>query len=230
LRPLVLPPASRPARNVLPVHDGVGCSVLTTYTARSAMHMNVPHMLSACWTRAKTKRVWESMLRAVDRDTWTWCMGNSGAQRSARVHDVLAKGSQCTAEATRLEIGISKSKHDKKSLSLGHPLRTVFDGQSSADDNADLAEIIASLEKCHVDSSLNPEMLVFVIGPHSGPSVARTHRDSYHNFALQVPEHSLVLVLLMLLRFIGMHDSHSCCVCLGRWVAPNFGGCCTQTP
>ena len=156
-------------------------------------------------------------------------MGNSGAHRSARVHDVLTKGSQCTEEATRLEICISKSKHDKKSLSQGHPLRTVFDGQSSADDNADLAEIIASLEKCHVDSSLKPETLVFAIGPHSGPSVARTHRDSYHNFALQVPEHCFVQVLLMLLQFIGMHDSDSHFVCWGRLVAPNFGGCCTQT-
>ena len=151
------------------------------------MHMNVPHVLSACWTLAKSKRVWDAMLRALARDTRKWCLGNSGAQRSARVHDVLAKGSQCTGEATRLEIGIGKSKHDQKSLLLGHPLRTVFDGQSSADDNADLAELIVSLEKCHVDSSLDPETLVFAIGPHSGPSLARTHRDSYFNFALQVP-------------------------------------------
>jgi len=191
MRPHVPTPASRPARNVLPLHDGVGCSVLTTYTARTEMHMNAPHVLSACWTSAKTKRVWEAVLRAFKRDTRTWCLGKSGLERSACVHDVLTRHTVASNEATRLEIGINDNKHDKKSLSQGHPLRTVLDGQSSADDNSDLAEITSSLDKCLVDPSLNPEMLVFAISPHSGPSMARTHNDSYHNYALQVPEQYL---------------------------------------
>ena len=97
MRPLAPTPASRPARNVLPLHDGVGCSVLTTYTARSAMHMNAPHVLSACWTSAKTKRVWEAVLRALNRDTRTWCLGKSGSgqRRWGTVSVAVAKASEC---------------------------------------------------------------------------------------------------------------------------------------
>jgi len=188
-RPAVSKPAPRSTRNVLPEHDGVGCSVLTAYTARTAMHMNVPHMLSASWTSGKTKRVWEAVLRAFKRDTRTWCLGKSGLERSAGVHDVLTRTSVASNEATRLEIGVNTNKHDVKSMAQGHPLRTVMDGQSSADDISDLAEITSALDKCQVDQSIDPEMLVFAIGPHKGSSWARTHNDSYHNFAFQVPEY-----------------------------------------
>ena len=191
-RPAVSKPAPRSTRNVLPEHDGVGCSVLTAYTARTAMHMNVPHMLSACWTSGKTKRVWEAVLRAFKRDTRTWCLGKSGLERSAGVHEVLTRTSVASNEATRLEIGVNTNKHDVKSMAQGHPLRTVMDGQSSADDISDLAEITSSLDKCQVDQSIDPEMLVFAIGPHKGSSAARTHKDSYHNFAFQVPEYCVV--------------------------------------
>jgi len=176
----------RAMRNAMPVQIGVGCSVFTAYTARAAMHQNVPHVLTACWTASKSKRIWAAALRAFKRDTRTWCLGNKGVSRSSTVYDVLSKGSTCTAEATRLELGVNTNPKDQQLLKTGHPLMCFSDGQSSADDMAELAECTALFEKCHVDESLQPETLMFAIGPHDGASVARTHRDDYFNYALQV--------------------------------------------
>ena len=132
------------------------------------------------------QQVWGSMIKALVRDKRTWCLGNIGAQRCSTVHDVLCNKHVCTGEATRLEIGIGKSKQDKATLLKGHPLRALFDGQSHADDQAELAHLIAVHEACKVDLSLDPETIVFAISPPAGASPARTHRDSYFNFSLQV--------------------------------------------
>lgn len=183
-------PPPHPRRTVMrclseALHDGVACFVLTKDTARSVMHKNVAAMLDACWTKEFVVRVFQSVTRALARDERRWSLGNRGDTGST-LHHVLSNKPVSTGEATRLEIGICSIKQDKCAREEGHPLRTLFDGVGSRDDLDVLAKVVKAFDALLVDKRVVPDHLVFTVGPHKGPSVARTHHDDYLNYSFQV--------------------------------------------
>ena len=99
---------------------------------------------------------------------------------------MLSQKQESTTDAIRLEIGINQNAKDKALLELGHPLSTLFDGKSSPLDNGVLETLQKAYQCLFFDNRLQPDEIVFAVGPYETSSVARCHYDEFETWSLQV--------------------------------------------
>ena len=125
-------------------------------------------------------------MRAPERDTRAWGLGNQEGSERRSIHHVLSCKQLCTTNAIRLELGINQNTRDKMLLEESHPLSALFNGQSCAEDCLVLSKVQREYHSLFFDTRLQPDELVFVVAPHEGSSVARCHFDEDASYSYQV--------------------------------------------